>query len=235
VGICKTALIHPEANIGKNVSIGPYGVIGNCTIEDNCIIHSHAYIGDCVTLRSGVEVFNGAVIGKEPKGAGSTARPIDYQKVIMIGHDSSIGPHAIIYYDVEMGSKNLIGDGASIREQCKIGNNCIISRYVTINYNTKIGNHVKIMDNSHITGNMIIEDEVFISALVGTANDNQIRAGYGAHVVGPLLKQGCIIGLGAKLMPNITVDKQAFVASGALVTKDVEEGKRVMGIPAKCS
>ena len=77
--------------------------------------------------------------------------------------------HAIIYIFIG----TLIGDGASIREQCRIGDNCIVSRLVTINYNAKIGNRTKIMDNTHITGNMEIGDDVFIS-VVATTNDNNI-------------------------------------------------------------
>lgn len=230
--ICKTAIIHDKAKIGKNVIIKSFAVIGDCIIKDNCIIHQHAFINDHCLLEEGVEVFNGAVIGKEPK-ARSTARPVHFNQQLVVGRETIIGPHAIIYYDVSIGERTLIGDGASIREQCTIGNQCIISRYVTLNYNTQVGNHSKIMDNSHITGNMVIGDNVFISAMVGSANDNQVNKGYGPHVRGPVLKDNAIIGLGANLLPNVTVHENAFVGSAALVTKDVLANTRVKGIPAK--
>lgn len=231
--ICKTTILSPNVTIGNNVTINPYCIIGNCVIGDDCIIHPHVYIGDGVVLESGVEIFNGAVIGKEPKGIGSTARPIKYKKFIHIGKNSSICPHAIIYYDVEIGHHTLIGDGASIREQCRIGNCCIISRYVTLNYNVNIGNNVKIMDLSHITGNTVIEDNVFISALVGTANDNKITEGYGSHVLGQLIKKNAIIGLGANILPEIQIGCRAIVGASALVTRDIAEDQLVKGIPAR--
>lgn len=233
--ICKTAIISPQAKIGTNVSIGSYAIIGDCEIENDCIIHPHVFVGEGVSLASGVEIFNGAVIGKAPKGAGATARKIEYQKTIFIGHETSVGPHAVIYYDVKIGSKNLIGDGASIREQCQIGNYCIISRYVTLNYNVTVGNNVKIMDLSHITGNSIIEDNVFISALVGSANDNKIIEGYGDHVLGQRIQESAIIGLGAMLLPDIQIGSKAIVAASALVTRDVLKGQQVKGIPAKAN
>ncbi|MDF1678429.1 MAG: hypothetical protein P1U32_07035 [Legionellaceae bacterium] len=231
--ICKTAIISPNAKIGKNVTIGSYCVIGDCVIDEGCTIHPHAYIGDAVVIASDVEVFHGAVIGKEPKGAGSTARPIEYKKFINIGKGSSICPHAVIYYDVEIGSNTLIGDGASIREQCKIGNHCLISRYVTFNYNVSVGNNVKIMDLSHITGNTVIEDNVFISALVGTANDNKITEGYGDHVLGQFIKEDAIIGLGAKILPDVEIGYRTVVGAAALVTRNIAEDQLVKGIPAK--
>lgn len=225
--------IHPNAKIGNNVTIDSFCIIGDCVIGDDCVIHPHAYIGSNVVIESGVEIFNGAVIGKEPKGCGSTARPIEYEKMIKIGKNSSICPHAIIYYDVEIGHNTLIGDGASIREKCRIANYCIISRYVTLNYNVDVGSHVKIMDLTHITGNTVIEDEVFISALVGTANDNVLSRQYNDDILGQYIQSGAFIGLGANLLPAVKVGYNAKVGAGALVTKDVPENSLVKGIPAR--
>lgn len=230
---CRMAVIHPHAKIGLNVKISPFCFIDDCEIGDNCIIHPHVYIGEGVKIGNNVEIFNGAVIGKEAKGGGATSRTIEYDKIIEIGDNCSICPHAVIYYDVFIGSNTLIGDGASIREECSIGNNCIISRYVTLNYNVCIGDRVKIMDLSHITGNTVIEDDVFISSLVGTANDNIITDGYGEHVLGQYIMEGAIIGLGANILPDIQIGENAQVGAGALVTKDIKKGILVKGIPAK--
>ena len=60
------------------------------------------------------------------------------------------------------------------REQCRIGSHCLISRYVTVNYNTMIGDRTRIMDSTHITGNCVIGNDVFISTLVATVNDNEM-------------------------------------------------------------
>lgn len=228
-----TAIVSQKARIGSRVSIGPYAVIGDATIGDDVVIHSHVVIGPGVTLGAGVEVFPGAFIGREPKGAGATSRPIDFSPEIEIGAGSSIGPHAIIYYDVVIGIDLLIGDGASIREKCRIGARCLISRYVTINYNTIIGDGVKVMDLTHLTGNMRIEDNAFVSTMVATANDNLLRSGFGEHIIGPHIEAGAVIGLGAMLLPGIRIGADATVAGGALVSRDVAPGETVMGVPAR--
>ncbi|WP_028387550.1 DapH/DapD/GlmU-related protein [Legionella fairfieldensis] len=231
--IHSTAIVSEKAILGRNVSIGPYAVIGEVTIGDDTIIHPHVVIADNVTIGKAVELFPGAFIGKEPKGAGALARPPLFKKSLVIGDECSIGPHAVVFYDVEIGHNTLLGDGASIREKCRIGSRCIISRYTTINYNTLIGNATKIMDNTHITGNATIGNNVFISTMVATTNDNLIRAGYGEHIKGPVIEDDVTIGVGVSTLPGVHIGKKAIVAAGSVVTKDVAAGTLVAGVPAR--
>jgi UDP-3-O-[3-hydroxymyristoyl] glucosamine N-acyltransferase len=228
-----TAIVHPDAMIGADVTIGPYAIVGRASIGQGSVLHPHVVISDGVNLGSEVEVFPGAFIGKEPKGAGAIARQPQFNHSIQIGDQCSIGPNAVIYYDVEIGRNTLIGDGASIREQGRIGEFCILSRYVTLNYNVCIGDRTKIMDVTHITGNSVIGSDVFISILVGTTNDNVVRDGYGSHISAPIIKDKVVIGVGAGLLPGVTISEGATVGAGAVVTKDVPAGVTVIGAPAR--
>jgi acetyltransferase-like isoleucine patch superfamily enzyme len=91
------------------------------------------------------------------------------------------------------------------------------------------------MDGSHITGNCTIGADVFVSTLVGSTNDNAIgKQGYSAeHVVGPTIRDGAMVGAGAILLPAITIGENAIVGAGSVVTRDVEPGAVVMGVPAR--
>jgi acetyltransferase-like isoleucine patch superfamily enzyme len=228
-----TAVIAEAAKIGEDVTIGPFAIIGVAEIGAHSVVHSHAIIGDGVRLGEGVEVFPAAYIGREPKGVGATARKPEFNREIEIGSGCSIGPHAIIYYDVMIGPNCLIGDGASIREKCRVGSACLISRYVTINYNSVIGDRVKVMDLTHITGNMSIADDAFVSTMVGTTNDNLMKAGFSAHVLGPSIGRGAVIGAGVTLLPAVVIGEEATVAAGAVVTRDVASHGKVAGVPAR--
>jgi acetyltransferase-like isoleucine patch superfamily enzyme len=231
--IHSTAIISDKAVIGNNVEVGPFAVIGEAEIGSNSVIHPHVVISDGVRLGHGVEVFPGAFIGKEPKGAGATARKPEFDRHVHIGDECSIGPNAVIYYDVTIGSNTLLGDGASVREKCRIGKQCILSRYVTVNYETTIGDRTKIMDNTHITGHAKIGDDVFVSTVVGSANDNLIRAGYGDHIAGPTIENFAVVGVGATLLPAVVIGAHSTVAAGAVVTKNVEKNTLVAGVPAR--
>lgn len=47
------------------------------------------------------------------------------------------------------------------------------------------------------------------------------------------LGDGCDIGVGAIVMPGVTVGKGAQVGAGAVATNDVPAGATVVGVPAK--
>jgi acetyltransferase-like isoleucine patch superfamily enzyme len=168
-------------------------------------------------------------------GAGATARSPSFDRFVEIGDDCAIGPNAVIYYDVKIGHNTLIGDGASIREQCTIGDECIISRCVTINYNCHVGDRTKVMDLTHLTGNMTIGDDVFISVHVSSTNDNTMGGeSYDEElIIGPTIGARARIGAGAVLLPRINVGEGATVGAAALVTRDVPENTTVMGVPAR--
>lgn len=228
--------ISRSARIGSNVRIGDYVVVGDdVELGDGVILHPNVVIAPGVVIESGVEVFPGAFIGKEPKGAGATARLPTFRRSVRIGKNCSIGPNAVVFYDVEIGEGTLLGDGASIREQGRIGSRCIISRYVTLNYNVRVGDRTKVMDLTHLTGNCVVGNDVFVSIHVSTVNDNALGGeGYDAErIIGPTLEDGCAIGANAVLLPKVRIGAGAVVAAGAVVTSDVPPGDRVFGIPAR--
>lgn len=233
--IKENAIIETD-DIGINLSVGEFSIIREgVSLGDNVIIHPHVVINSGSVIGSNVEIFPGTIIGKPPKGAGALARTPEFEEKVQIGENCSIGPNAVIFYDVEIGEFSLIGDGASIRERCKIGSRCIISRYVTINYNSTIGDRTKIMDLSHITGNCTVGDDVFVSVSVSTVNDNIVRGGEydEARIVGPNIGNGSVIGANAVLLPSVHIGTNAMVGAGSVVTRDVEPNALVLGTPAK--
>ncbi len=233
--ISKLAVVE-TTSIGMESSIAEFVVIrSGVTIGDNVTIHPHVVIESGVTIEDGVEIFPGTYIGKSPKGAGATSRPISFKPWVRIGRDCAIGPNAVIYYEVEIGNNTLIGDGASIRDQVTIGHHCIISRYVTINYASQIGNNTKIMDLTHITGKCHIGDNVFIGMLVSTANDNNLvaREYVEEEIIGPKVQDGATIGSGTTVLPGISIGEGALVGAQTLVSRDVAPYKLAMGNPAR--
>jgi UDP-3-O-[3-hydroxymyristoyl] glucosamine N-acyltransferase len=230
-------VIGPGASIGDLCVLHPHVVVGDgASIGDGCVLHPHATIGEHVILGAGVEILHSAVLGREPKGAGATARTPEFTRRLRIGDGCSIGAHTTIYYDVQIGAQTLIGDSASIREGGRIGARCIVSRCVTLNYDVQIGDDVKVMDNTHLTGGTRVADGAFVSTMVATANDNRPTADLSNRTLGaPRIEAGATVGAGAILLPGVVIGRGAVVGAGAVVTRDVAPEETVMGLPARAA
>jgi acetyltransferase-like isoleucine patch superfamily enzyme len=106
---------------------------------------------------------------------------------------------------------------------------------------------VKLGENVHI-GPQVSIDNVYPNFLI--VEDGASLAGYNvvlthikpleyhrnwleAYVAPVTIKRNAVIGIGATILPGVTVGEGAFVAAGAVVTKDVPPHTIVGGVPAK--
>ena len=219
-----TVQIDPFVFIGENVKLGK-----------RVRIHSHVTIDEGAVIGDDVEIFPGAYIGKPPKGP-ALGSHTTYQKELSIGNGCVIGPNVTVYYGVHIGERTLLGDGVSIRENVEIGNLCIIGRNSVVNYGAKIEDEVKVMELAEITARTVIRKRAFVSTGVVTADDNRFgkaTAENATPVGGQEIGENANVGLGALLLPNVKIGKNAVVGAGSVVTRDVEDGALVMGIPAR--
>ncbi len=98
----------------------------------------------------------------------------------------------------------------------------------------RIGQRVLIQSGVYVTAGSVVEDDVFLGPGVLTTNDDTMgRHPAGAPLRGPTFRRACRVGGGAVLVPGVEVGEEAFVAAGALVTRDVAARQVVMGVPAR--
>ena len=124
---------------------------------------------------------------------------------------------------------------------CSIGDETKIGPFVEIQKDVVIGSRCKISSHSFICEGVTIEDEVFIGHGVIFINDRYPRATANGHLqtesdwdLKPIrVKQGASIGSGALIMCDVTIGKNALIAAGAVVTRNVPDRSVVAGIPAR--
>ncbi|MDF2667930.1 MAG: transferase [Paenibacillus sp.] len=99
-----------------------------------------------------------------------------------------------------------------------IGN--IVLPGTVIDPDVQIGNHTIINKSVSIGHNSVLMD--------------CSQAAHGVRIGGfSCLKPRAFIGLGASLLPHITVGEDAIVGAGAVVTRHVDNNQTVVGVPAK--
>jgi acetyltransferase-like isoleucine patch superfamily enzyme len=153
------------------------------------------------------------------------------------GANSVIGRHAklVAPHLIEIGSDVVLGEHAwlnakddrhSRESTLIIGNGAYIGRFVQINAWRCV----------HIGEDVMIGDRVFISDADHNFFDssNGPIKRQGDRFVGEVtLKDGCWIGIGAAILPGVTIGRNAVVAANSVVTKSVADLTVVGGIPAR--
>ncbi len=198
-------------------------------IGANVVIHAGTVIG------AGCVIQDNVVLGKTPKLASrSTATKKDLPGLVL-GESVTICSGAVVFAGSAVGARTVIGDQAFVRENVTIGDDCGVGRGVCIENQVDIGSRCSIQSNSYITRLSTLEDDVFIAPCVTTTNDNFMGRTEARHgmLKGATIRRAARIGGGVVILPGIEIGEEAFVAAGALVTKDIPAGKLVAGLPAR--
>ncbi|MBF0207262.1 MAG: N-acetyltransferase [Oligoflexia bacterium] len=214
---CGTNLsISKDVVFGKNVRIGNNVVIYKSVFGDNVVIGDNVVVG-----RPPIPPFR--------KNEYKMGDPV----AAVFGSNIVLGTGTIIYAGATIGNNFYAADSVIIREDTIIGDFVSIGKQGVIEHHCKLGNKIKIQTGALLGEFMEIEDYAFIGPKVVAACDKFMDRTPGNKFTPPRIKFGARIGALVVLNPGVTVGKEALVASGAVVTKDVPDFKIVMGVPAK--
>lgn len=117
-----------------------------------------------------------------------------------------------------------------------IGENANLNDHVFVENDVVIGNNVTVKSGVQLWDGIRLEDNVFVGPNVSFSNDKFPRSKqYPTEFLQTIVKSGASIGAGAVLLPGITIGRNAMVAAGAVVTRDVPDNAIVLGNPARIS
>jgi len=246
--------VHPTAVIGERFAPSPFSVI-----DDGVVIGDDVRVGSFVHVCSGARIGSGTVIGDHvtigadtklgercviadfavagdrPRAPGGQDAKAGELKGLVLGDGCSVGSHAVLSAGSTFGAGCVIADGAGVAARCRIGDGVALGRAVTVENDCEIGARSVVQASAYLAAYVVVEEDCFIGPMVVTTNDNFMGRTDERfkRLKGATIRRAARVGGGASLLPGVEIGEEAFVATGAVVTRDVPAGKLAMGVPAR--
>jgi UDP-N-acetylglucosamine acyltransferase len=172
MAIHELAIVHPSAQIGSDVTIGPYAIVeANTAVGDECLIESHVIVREWTSLGKRCHVHPQTVLGGVPqdnKFQGEVSR-------LIIGDDNVIRESVSIHRATGEGAESVMGDGNTLMAHSHIGHNCVVGNRTMISTYVGIAGCCEIEDDVVIGGQVGVHQFVRIGRLAMIAGHSAIR------------------------------------------------------------
>ncbi|MCS7035549.1 MAG: acyl-ACP--UDP-N-acetylglucosamine O-acyltransferase, partial [Saprospiraceae bacterium] len=164
--------IHPKAQIGKNVTIGPFSVIEeDVVIGDNCWIGNNVTIMNGTRLGNACKVFPGAVVGAIPQD-------LKYQgenTTLEIGNEVIIREFCTLNRGTKEAWRTVIGDNCLLMAYVHVAHDCMIGKSCILANNTTLAGHIHIDDFARLGGMTAVHQFVRIGKHVMISGGSLVR------------------------------------------------------------
>lgn len=162
--VSKLADVHPKAEIGDGVTIGPFCVVGEHAVVGNgCELQSHVVITGRTTVGENNIFHPQAVIGGTPQDKSWNNDAVTY---VEIGDDNEFREGVTIHRGAEkedgvtrVGNRNLLMANAHVAHNCHVHNDTTIVNGVLL------GGHAHVQDKAVISGNTAVHHFTTVGTL----------------------------------------------------------------------
>lgn len=153
--ISPLAFVHPEAKIGKDVTISAFAYIDkDVVIGDGCEIRPHVSILQGARIGSNNRFYEGCIIAATPQDF----RWQGEESYVEIGDDNIIREHVIINRSIYERQSTRIGSHSFIMAQTHIGHDASIGNHVVLGNSVKIAGSVTIGDYSILSSSALVHE-----------------------------------------------------------------------------
>lgn len=152
VSIHPTAIVSKGAQLGNNVTIGPFCMVDDkVIIGDGTVLRAYVHIYSYTEMGSDCTIFDHAVIGGEPQDI--TFR--NEETWVRIGSNLMCREYVTINRAVGEGKATTVGD------------NCFIMENVHLAHNVRVGHDCTIANKCGFSGHSQIGDYVVVGGMAG--------------------------------------------------------------------
>ena len=139
-----TAVISENANIGDNVTIGPFCVVDdNVTIGDGCILKSHVVVRGPTRIGKNNKFFQFSSIGEDCQDKKYAGEPTE----LVIGDDNEFREGVTVHRGtIQDNSITIIGSRCLLMANAHVAHDCVLGDDIILANNVAVAGHVHIDD-----------------------------------------------------------------------------------------
>ena len=162
MGIHATALVDPGAQLGVDVEVGPYAVIGaGVVVGDRCRIGPHACLLGPLEMGEECVVSFSAALGHDPQVKGESG-PWGGTR---IGRRNVFREFSQVNRSREPGGATVIGDDCYFMATTHVAHDCLLGNDVVMCNNSVLAGHGEIQDRALLSGNVMTHQFVRVGEL----------------------------------------------------------------------
>jgi len=170
--ISKLAYIHPDAKLGKNVTVEPFAAVyGDVVIGDGTWIGPNAILMDGARIGKNCRIFPGAVISAIPqdlkfRGEKTTAE---------IGDGTTVRECVTVNRGTADRERTTVGENSLLMAYVHLAHDCMLGSNVVIANSVNLAGHVTIDDWAILEGNVAVQQFIHIGAHSFVAGASLVR------------------------------------------------------------
>lgn len=168
-GVHPSALIHEQAELASDVSVGPWSIIGpGVVIGEGTAVGANVLIERDTVIGRDCQIHHGAVLGTEPQDLKFEGE--DTQ--LLIGDRTVIREYATLNRGTRAAGRTVVGSDCMLMAYVHVAHDCELGEHVILSNAVNMGGHVTIGDWAIVGGLTPIHQFVRIGthAFVGGAS-----------------------------------------------------------------
>ncbi|MHB9025386.1 MAG: acyl-ACP--UDP-N-acetylglucosamine O-acyltransferase [Armatimonadota bacterium] len=152
MNIHPTAIVDPQAELGADVTVGPYSIIdAHVAVGARTVIGPHVRLTGYTTIGEDCRIYTSAVLGEPPQDL----KYKDEVTYLKIGHRNVIREFVTMHLAVHEGNATVVGDDNMFMAYSHVGHNCVI------------GSHIYMANYVGLSGGCQIDDRVVLGGMSG--------------------------------------------------------------------